>query len=155
MSVLSENDSCRLSKFLQTHIFWNFDDISRIYNQINYRNTWFLKVIIILIMMTQVLFSMFFSEKDLHLNAVENRIELLNTVNHTVFPWTLTSLKSFSSVWVLQQTHKGQWFHIVLPQNFHQSLSHGISEFCFPIFFCKFWFLIKRIQSEPYWSFNR
>ena len=32
--VFCENDSCRLSKFLQTHIFWNFDYISRIYNQL-------------------------------------------------------------------------------------------------------------------------
>ena len=56
LSVFGENDSRRLSNFLQTHIFWNFDHISRIYNQINYRNIWFLKVIIILIMTAQVLF---------------------------------------------------------------------------------------------------
>ena len=37
MSVFGENDSHRLSNFLQTHIFWNFDHISRIYNQTNYR----------------------------------------------------------------------------------------------------------------------
>ena len=57
--------------FLQIHIFWNFDDISRIYNQINYRNIWFLKVIIILSMTLQVLFFNVFSKKDPHLNAVE------------------------------------------------------------------------------------
>ena len=48
LSVFGENDSCRLSNFLQTRIFWNFDHISRIYNQTNYRNIWFPKVIIIL-----------------------------------------------------------------------------------------------------------
>ena len=72
LSVFGENDSRRLSNFLQTHIFWNFDHISRICNQINYRNIWFPKVIIILTMTTQVLSFNVFSEKDLHLNnAVE------------------------------------------------------------------------------------
>ena len=86
--------------------------------------------------------------------VVKNRIDLLNTVNDIVSPWTITFLESFSSLWVLQQTHKRQWFHIVHPQNFHQSSSHGISEFCFPIFFCEFWFLIKRIWSDPYWHID-
>ena len=71
MSVFCENDSRRLSNFLQTHIFWNFDHICRIYNQINYRNIWFLKVIMILIMTAQAVFFNDFSEKDPHLNAVE------------------------------------------------------------------------------------
>ena len=78
----------------------------------------------------------------------KNRIDLLNTVNCIVFPWTITSLQSFFSVWLLQQTHKRQWFYIILQQNFHQSWSHGISEFCFPTFFGKFWFLIKRMQCD-------
>ena len=63
LSIFGENDSRRLSYFLQTHIFWNFDHISRIYNQINYRNIWFPKVIITLIMRPQVLLSMFFFPK--------------------------------------------------------------------------------------------
>ena len=63
LSVFGENDSRRLSNFLQTHIFWKFDHISRTYNQINYRNIWFPKVIIILIMTAQVLFSMLFPKK--------------------------------------------------------------------------------------------
>ena len=64
MLVFGENDS-RLSNFLQTQIFWNFDHISKIYSHINYRNNWFSKVILILIMTTQVLFpNVFFSEKD-------------------------------------------------------------------------------------------
>ena len=71
MSLFVKNDSRRLSHFLQTHIFWKFDHISRTYNQINYRKTWFGKVIIILIMMTQVLFLDIFFEKDPHLNAVK------------------------------------------------------------------------------------
>ena len=62
--VFTKNDSRRLSYFLQTHIFWNFDHISRICNQINYRNIWFLKVIIILTMTAQVLFfNVFFRKK--------------------------------------------------------------------------------------------
>ena len=68
--VFGEKDSYLLSNSLQTHIFWKFDHISRIYNQINYRNIWFPKVIIILIMTAQVLFSMSFSKKDPHLNVV-------------------------------------------------------------------------------------
>ena len=71
MSVFVKNDSRRLSNFLKTHIFWNFDYISRNYNQINYWNIGFAKVIIILIMTAQVPFFDVFSEKDLHLNAVE------------------------------------------------------------------------------------
>ena len=61
--------------FLQTHIFWNFNHVSRICNQItttnNYRNIWFLKVIIIIFVTVQVLFFNVFSEKDPHLNAIE------------------------------------------------------------------------------------
>ena len=71
MSVFGENDSTHWSIFFQTHIFWNFDHISRIYDQINYRNIWFLKVIMVLIMTAQVLFFNDFSKKDPHLNAVE------------------------------------------------------------------------------------
>ena len=71
LSVFGEKDSRRLSNFLQTHIFWNFDHISRICDQINYRNIWFPRVIIILLITAQVLFFNVFSEKDPHLNAVE------------------------------------------------------------------------------------
>ena len=55
LSVFGENNPCRVSNFLQTHTFWNFDHISRIYNQINY-----------LILIFDI-----FIEKDPHLNAVE------------------------------------------------------------------------------------
>ena len=72
LPVFGENDSCRLSNFLQTRIFWNFDHISRIYNQTNYRNIWFPKVIIILSWRHKCFFLTFFSEKDLYLNAVES-----------------------------------------------------------------------------------
>ena len=71
MSVFGESDSRCLSNFLQTHIFWIFDHISRIYNQIKYRNIWFEKVTIILIMTVQVLFFDVFFEKDLQINAIE------------------------------------------------------------------------------------
>ena len=72
LSVFDENDSRCLSNFLQTHIFWNFDHISRICNEINYRNIWFPKVILILIMTEQVLFFNVFSKKEPHLNVIEN-----------------------------------------------------------------------------------
>ena len=72
LSVFGENDSCHLSNFLQIQIFWNFYHTSRICNQIYYRNIWFPKVIIILIMTAKVLCLNIFSEKNLHLNAVEN-----------------------------------------------------------------------------------
>ena len=75
MLVFGENNSRRLSNFLQTHILWKFDHISRTCNQINCRNIWFAKVTIILIMTAQVLFFDIFSEKDPHLNAVENRLD--------------------------------------------------------------------------------
>ena len=71
LSVFDENDSHCLSSFLQTHTFWKFDHISRTYNQINYRNIWFPKVIRILIMTAQVLFFDIFSKKDPHLNVAE------------------------------------------------------------------------------------
>ena len=38
LSVFRENDSRRLSNFLETHIFWKFDHFSRTYNQIKYTN---------------------------------------------------------------------------------------------------------------------
>ena len=63
LSVFGENDSCCLSNFLQTHIFWNFDHISRTHNQINYRDIWFAKVTIILIMIVHVLFFYIFWKK--------------------------------------------------------------------------------------------
>ena len=62
-SVFGENESRRLSKFLQSHIFSNSDHIFRIYNQSNYRNIWFPKVIIILIVTAQVLFFNVFFRK--------------------------------------------------------------------------------------------
>ena len=60
LSIFSENYSRCLSNFLQTHIFWNFGHVSRICYIIDYRNIWFAKVIIILIMTAQVLSRCFF-----------------------------------------------------------------------------------------------
>ena len=48
LSVNDENNSCCVFNFLQTHILWNFDHISRTYNEINYKNIWSEKVITIL-----------------------------------------------------------------------------------------------------------
>ena len=60
MSVFGKNDSRR-------HIFWRFDHhISRTSNEINYRNTWFVEAIIILIMTARVLFFDVFFEKHPH-----------------------------------------------------------------------------------------
>ena len=61
MSIFGKNNSPSLPNFLQTHI--NFDNVFRIYNQINYRNILFAKVIIILIMTAQVLFFDVFFQK--------------------------------------------------------------------------------------------
>ena len=63
LSVFGENDSRCLSNFLKTHVFRNLDHISRAYKQMNNRNIWFAKVIIILIMTTQVLLFDFFFRK--------------------------------------------------------------------------------------------
>ena len=88
MSVFGENDSHRLSDFLQTHIFWNFDHISRIYNQINYRNIWFPKVIIILIIMAQVLFfNVFFSLMPL---PVDQKINLVLPYDWSLYDWIVS-----------------------------------------------------------------
>ena len=72
LSVLVENDSRRLSNFLQTNIFWNFDNVSRTYYQINYRNIWLPKAIIILIIIAQVLFFNVFFEKTRTLMPLSN-----------------------------------------------------------------------------------
>ena len=69
--LFDENDHRCLSNFLQTNTFWNFDHISKTYNQIIHRNIWFVKVIILLIMTSKLLFFDVFSKKDPHLNAIE------------------------------------------------------------------------------------
>ena len=71
LSVFGKKDSPRFYSFLETRIFWKFDHISRPCNQINYRDIWFAKAIIILIMTAQVLFINVFLKKKMHLNAVE------------------------------------------------------------------------------------
>ena len=91
LAVFGKNDSCHSSNFLQTHIFWNFDHISRICNQISYRNIWFPKVIIILIMMAQVLFFNAFSEKNLDLNVIE---KCLGDCLRTKWFWVRVQLHS-------------------------------------------------------------
>ena len=73
LSVFGENDFHRSSIFLQTHIFWKFDHISRTYNQINYWNIWFAKVTVILIMMVEVLFFDIFSKKTNTLMPLSSR----------------------------------------------------------------------------------
>ena len=85
MSVFGENNSFCLPNFLRIQIFWNFDHISKTYNRINYRNIWFVKVIITLIMTAEVLFSIFFFEKDSHLNAVEFNYDQKQCTNLFLF----------------------------------------------------------------------
>ena len=92
MLVFGKNGSHGLPKFLQIHIFWKFDHICSSYNQINYRNIWFAKVIIFLFITAQALFSMDFFEKDPLLNTVDfcwhievktkSQHEILNFVFH-------------------------------------------------------------------------
>ena len=72
MSVFRKNDSRCWSNFFETHIYWNFDHISKTFHQINYSDIWFAKVIIILIMTAEGLSFDVFFKKDPHLNAVEN-----------------------------------------------------------------------------------
>ena len=69
--AFGKNNSRPLSNFSQIHLFWKFDHISRTYKQTNYRNIWFAKLTIILIMTEQVFFPDISLEKALHLNAVE------------------------------------------------------------------------------------
>ena len=71
--VFGENESRYLSNFLQTHIFWNLDHISRIYNQIKYRNIWFEKVTITIIMTAQVLYFHVFLPKKTRTLMLLNR----------------------------------------------------------------------------------
>ena len=129
MSVFGENDSCRLSNFLQTHIFWNFDHISRIYKQINYRDIWFPKVIINLIMTAQLLFFNVFWEKDRHLNAIEPwHIHTWYIFFHTYqafffkawFPFPFFSF-SFRKIRKRRNQQRKQWVREV----FSQRESHG------------------------------
>ena len=115
--VFGENDSRRLSNFLQTHIFWKFDHISRTYNQINYRNIWFVKVTIILIIMSQVLFFHIFFKKDLHFNAVWLPCAIFvryyyplfsNGIKESQFCWVyLMVVKLLPVVW--KQTRDKTW----------------------------------------------
>ena len=63
MSVFGKSDSCGLSIFLQTHNFWKFDHICRTCNPINYRNTWFAKVIIFIMTAQVLLFDVFYKLK--------------------------------------------------------------------------------------------
>ena len=82
--------------FYKHIFFWNFDQISRIYNQINYTNIWFPKVIIILFMTAQVLFSIFFPKKTcilMPLRKQENEIlETLWVPTICNLLWTLFML---------------------------------------------------------------
>ena len=117
MLVFGENNSRRLSHFLQTYIFWKFDQISRNYNQINYRNTWFVKVTIILIMIAQVFFFNVFFEKDTHLNAVQwfNAIRIYfvffknwrqyNTLIEEVRVTLIVQQQKIIQIWLLFNCH--------------------------------------------------
>ena len=103
LSVFGENDSRRLSSFLQTHIFWKFDHISRTYNQINYRNIWFAKVTIILIMMAQVLFSIFFPKKT-----------------RTLMPLRVTSeVEAVANSWPLKYMYQDEVEEVLTPSHLY------------------------------------
>ena len=91
MSVFGKNDSRRLHIFFQTYIFWNFDYISRTYNQINNSTFWFAKVTIILIMIAQVLFLVFFLKKNRTLIPLRswNKKVLITILSSTTFLYFL------------------------------------------------------------------
>ena len=101
----------------------------------------------------------------------KNWIYLLNTVNRIVFPWTIASLKSFSSVWVLQQTHKRQCFHtsflkvssVFIPWYFWVLFSNiffANSDFWLILTYILFWASFEKFESrtiwvDPYGSFRK
>ena len=105
LSVFGENDSRCLSNFLQTHIFWNLDHISRIYYQINYRNIiWFPKVKTILIMAVKVLFFHFFFPKNTRtlmplIKAVNAYVTHFKPTFHFYIPWKRQEAKDFMKSW--------------------------------------------------------
>ena len=109
MSIFGENNSPRLSIFLQTHIFWNFDHISRICNQINYRNIWFPKVKIILIMTAQVLFSIFFQTVNQLCTCILRVPSSCPRIAH-IHSWTLWKiiilLQSLAQKWNTSNNNK-------------------------------------------------
>ena len=59
LSVSGKNDPAVYLIFYKLIFFWNFDHVSRTYNQVNYRNIWFAKVVIIFIRTGQALFCVF------------------------------------------------------------------------------------------------
>ena len=103
--------------------------------------------------------------------VVKNQIDLLNTVNCIVLLWTITSLKSFSSVWVLQQTHKRQCFHtsflkvssVFIPWYFWVLFSNiffANSDFWLILTYILFWASFEKFESrtiwvDPYGSFRK
>ena len=94
LSTFGENDSCCLTNFLH---------ISRTYNQINCRNIWFAKVTIILIMMAQVLFSIFFPKKTRTLMSVRFQKKSKHGSLRTKHSWNFqvchSSLGNFRQIW--------------------------------------------------------
>ena len=74
-----------LSNCLQTHIFWNFDYISRIYNKINYRNIWFPKMIIIFLSWWhKCFFLIFFPKKTRTLMPLSKTMKLLGSTDKRI-----------------------------------------------------------------------
>ena len=71
--------------FYKLIFFWNLYHIFRICNEINNRNIWFPKVIIILIMTAQAFFFNVFSEKAPHLNAIKQLTLLSNNLALTSY----------------------------------------------------------------------
>ena len=97
--VFGENDCHILSNFWQTHIFWECDHISRTYHQINYRSIWFSKVTVILLMMAQVLFLIFFPKKNHTLMSLAMDQSKLTTF-HTTETKTKRSSKMLKNKYI-------------------------------------------------------
>ena len=121
LSVFGKHDSCCLSNFSQTHIFWNFDHICRTYNQINYTNISFAKVII-LIMTAHVLFSMFFPKKTRTLMPLRNWWKLMKIANID-----REILHIFWATWEISMKFSGKmWLTIVLKVTKNQGFTPSL-----------------------------
>ena len=86
-----KNDARLLTKFLQTHIFWHFNHISRFY-------IWFANVIIILIRNAQVFF-MFSSKKTRILMPLSSKFNIFVKIIHLKILCGTTKFAFISFFW--------------------------------------------------------
>ena len=119
-AILAVNLSFYNSYFLK---LWS---ISRNYNQSNYSNIWFAKIMILFIMMAQVLFFDVFFEKDPHLNAVK-RPSMAHLWSGQPTMWiTVWGVSMLQVKWDLMRV-LGRWDLILIPVNKFRKLSFLVS----------------------------